>query len=158
MGTSAPKHKLGFKQPRLWSIIAIFLFELQAVPQGPGLAVPRPENSVLLSPSVFQQSHNKSPPSAVPPAPSESSSSTTGVGTDPAKAPCSKTQLQETLIHLIKVGQGGKLLGWNTSKQKFYQCIILKCEHLKYSSSMNFFFFVENCSHSVWTLFCILLM
>ncbi|XP_056897824.1 mRNA-decapping enzyme 1A isoform X3 [Takifugu flavidus] len=68
---------------------------------GPGLVVPQPEASVLLSPSVFQQSHGKSPPSAVAPAPPESSSTSVG-GTDPATAPCSKTQLQETLIHLIK--------------------------------------------------------
>uniref|UniRef100_H3C7Z3 5'-(N(7)-methylguanosine 5'-triphospho)-[mRNA] hydrolase n=1 Tax=Tetraodon nigroviridis TaxID=99883 RepID=H3C7Z3_TETNG len=74
---------------------------LQAVPQGPGLSVPRPGDAVLLSPSAFQQSLSRSPPLALPSAPSESSSSAGGAA-DPANAACSRAQLQETLIHLIK--------------------------------------------------------
>ncbi|XP_070824980.1 mRNA-decapping enzyme 1A [Chaetodon trifascialis] len=72
-----------------------------AVPMSPGLAVPGPEISVLLSPSAFQQSINKTAASVVPPGPSEPSSAPAGA-VEPAQAPCSKTQLQEILIHLIK--------------------------------------------------------
>lgn len=67
----------------------------------PGLAVPRPEVSVLLSPSAFQQSVSKTTAPVVPPAPIEPPSASA----EPIQAPCSKTQLQETLIHLIKVQQ-----------------------------------------------------
>ncbi|XP_044066322.1 mRNA-decapping enzyme 1A [Siniperca chuatsi] len=76
---------------------------MSAVPMSPGLAVPGPEISVLLSPSAFQQSINKTTTAAsvVPPAPSEPSSTSVGVLESP-HAPCSKSQLQETLIHLIK--------------------------------------------------------
>nr|XP_033485887.1 mRNA-decapping enzyme 1A isoform X2 [Epinephelus lanceolatus] len=76
---------------------------MSAVPMSPGLAVPGQSMSVLLSPSAFQQSINKTTAAAlvVPPAPSEPSS--TSVGTlEPPQAACSKTQLQDTLIHLIK--------------------------------------------------------
>ncbi|CAJ1085560.1 mRNA-decapping enzyme 1A [Xyrichtys novacula] len=68
-----------------------------------GLAGPAAEISVLLSPSAFQQSMNKTPAamSGFPPAPSELSSSDVGV-VDPPEAPCRKAQLQETLIYLIK--------------------------------------------------------
>ncbi|XP_075996427.1 mRNA-decapping enzyme 1A isoform X2 [Genypterus blacodes] len=74
---------------------------MPALPMGPGLALPGPEMSVLLSPSAFQHSVSKGAGAAsvVPPAPPESFS--TG-GLEPPHAPCSKTQLQETLIHLIK--------------------------------------------------------
>ncbi|KAI4824103.1 hypothetical protein KUCAC02_012646 [Chaenocephalus aceratus] len=63
---------------------------MSAVPMSPGFAVPGPAFSLLLSPSAFQQSFSQtSAASAAPPAPSE-------------QAVCSKTQLQDTLIHLIK--------------------------------------------------------
>lgn len=78
----------------------------------PGLAVPGPEISVLLSPSAFQKSVNKTTTAAaasvVPPAPSEPSSTSVGA-VEPPQAPCSKTQLQETLIHLIKVEKEHKM-------------------------------------------------
>lgn len=77
---------------------------LSAVSMSPGLGVPGPEVSVLLSPSAFQQSINKTTAAAasvVPPAPSEPSSTSVGA-VEPPQAPCSKAQLQETLIHLIK--------------------------------------------------------
>ncbi|XP_051282793.1 mRNA-decapping enzyme 1A isoform X2 [Dicentrarchus labrax] len=76
---------------------------MSAVPMSPGLNVPGPEMSVLLSPSAFQQSINKTTAAAsvVPPSPSEPPSTSVGAIESP-QAPCSKTQLQETLIHLIK--------------------------------------------------------
>lgn len=77
----------------------------------PGLAVPGPEISVLLSPSAFQKSVNKTTAAAasvVPPAPSEPSSTSVGA-VEPPQAPCNKTQLQETLIHLIKVEKEHKM-------------------------------------------------
>ncbi|TKS77309.1 mRNA-decapping enzyme 1A [Collichthys lucidus] len=76
---------------------------MSAVPMSPGLAVQGSEISVLLSPSAFQQSVNKTTAAAsvVPPAPSEPSSTSVGAVELP-RTPCSKTQLQETLIHLIK--------------------------------------------------------
>ncbi|XP_035499895.2 mRNA-decapping enzyme 1A isoform X2 [Scophthalmus maximus] len=78
---------------------------ISAVPMSPGLAVPGPGISVLLSPSAFQQSSSKTSTTAaasvVHPAPSEPSSGSVGAA-EPPPAPCSKTQLQETLIHLIK--------------------------------------------------------
>lgn len=76
----------------------------------PGLAAPGQEISVLLSPSAFQQSVNKATTTAsvVPPASSEPSS-TSARAVEPPQAPCSKMQLQETLIHLIKVQQECKI-------------------------------------------------
>ncbi|XP_040008071.1 mRNA-decapping enzyme 1A [Xiphias gladius] len=77
---------------------------VSAVPMSPGRAVPGPEISVLLSPSAFQQSINKTTTAAasvVLPAPSEPSS-TSVAAAEPPPPPCSKAQLQETLIHLIK--------------------------------------------------------
>uniref|UniRef100_A0A1A8H7C6 5'-(N(7)-methylguanosine 5'-triphospho)-[mRNA] hydrolase n=1 Tax=Nothobranchius korthausae TaxID=1143690 RepID=A0A1A8H7C6_9TELE len=72
----------------------------QAVPVSPALAVPVSEMSVLLSPSVFQQTTNKSTAAPmVPPASSEASSAS---GRAVASLPFSKTQLQDTLVHLIK--------------------------------------------------------
>lgn len=71
----------------------------------PGLALPGPEVSVLLSPSAFQQSISKTTATAAPSAPSEPSSTSVG-SAEPIQAPCSKTHLQETLVHLIKVKQG----------------------------------------------------
>ncbi|XP_035015708.1 mRNA-decapping enzyme 1A [Hippoglossus stenolepis] len=78
---------------------------MSAVPMSPGLAVQRPEISVLLSPSAFQQSFSKTKTttaaSVVLHSPSEPPSTTPGA-VESLPAPCSKTQLQETLIHLIK--------------------------------------------------------
>ncbi|XP_029362403.1 mRNA-decapping enzyme 1A isoform X2 [Echeneis naucrates] len=89
---------------------------MSAVPMSPAFAAPGPEVSVLLSPSAFQQSINKTTTTTtttaaaaaaaaaaavVLPKPSESSSTSVGA-VEPPPAPCSKTQLQETLIHLIK--------------------------------------------------------
>ncbi|XP_047432732.1 mRNA-decapping enzyme 1A [Mugil cephalus] len=79
---------------------------MSAVPMSPGLAVPGSGISVLLSPSAFQQAINKktaaaAAAAAAPPAPSESSSAC-GAAVEPPVIHCSKTQLQETLIHLIK--------------------------------------------------------
>ncbi|XP_034551945.1 mRNA-decapping enzyme 1A [Notolabrus celidotus] len=75
---------------------------LSTVAMNPGVAGPGAEISVLLSPSAFQQSINKTTAaSGFPPAPSEPSSTSGGI-VEPPEAPCSKTQLQETLIYLIK--------------------------------------------------------
>ncbi|XP_034001232.1 mRNA-decapping enzyme 1A [Trematomus bernacchii] len=75
---------------------------MSAVPMSPGFAVPGPAFSLLLSPSAFQQSFSQtSAASAAPPAPSEPSYPSSGA-LEPPQAACSKTQLQDTLIHLIK--------------------------------------------------------
>lgn len=68
------------------------------------------ETSLLLSPSVFQQSVSKAAPAAVvPPVPSTVHSTVhSAVHPEPTSTgdtqlmPCSKAQLQETLVHLIK--------------------------------------------------------
>lgn len=73
----------------------------QAVPRSPSLAVPRPEVSVLLSPSAFQQSLMKSAAPALPSAAAEPSSAVGAA--EPTQGLCSKAHLQETLIHLLKV-------------------------------------------------------
>ncbi|XP_075882306.1 mRNA-decapping enzyme 1A [Nelusetta ayraudi] len=73
---------------------------LSAVPRSPSLAVPRPEVSVLLSPSAFQQSLMKS---AAPALPSAAAEPPSAVGAaEPTQGLCSKAHLQETLIHLLK--------------------------------------------------------
>ncbi|KAM6929210.1 mRNA-decapping enzyme 1A [Lycodopsis pacificus] len=76
---------------------------MSVVPMSPGFAVPVLPISVLLSPSAFQQSVNRTPAAAsvVPPAPAEPSCASVGA-LEPPQAACSKTQLQDTLIHLIK--------------------------------------------------------
>ncbi|XP_037334567.2 mRNA-decapping enzyme 1A [Pungitius pungitius] len=76
---------------------------MSAVPMSPGLAFPMPPISVLLSPSAFQQSVSKTPAAAsvVPAGPAEPSCASVGASEAP-QAACSKTQLQDTLIHLIK--------------------------------------------------------
>ncbi|XP_070696356.1 mRNA-decapping enzyme 1A [Pempheris klunzingeri] len=76
---------------------------MSAVPMSPALAVPGSAVSVLLSPSAFQQSINMTTAAAsvVPPALSEATSTSVGA-VEPPQVTCSKTQLQETLIHLIK--------------------------------------------------------
>jgi mRNA-decapping enzyme 1A len=85
-----------------------------------GLGSPGAEISVLLSPSAFQHSIKKptvelprmattsaaltvttTTATVVPPSPSDSSSAST-VGNEPHQTLCSKTQLQDTLINLIK--------------------------------------------------------
>ncbi|XP_068453583.1 mRNA-decapping enzyme 1A [Clinocottus analis] len=75
---------------------------MSAVPMSPGLAVPVSPISVLLSPSAFQQSISKTPAasSVLPPSPAEPSCAS--VGALEPQAAYSKTQLQDTLIHLIK--------------------------------------------------------
>ncbi|XP_054465120.1 mRNA-decapping enzyme 1A [Anoplopoma fimbria] len=76
---------------------------MSAVPMSPGLGVPVSPISVLLSPSAFQKSVSKTTAAAsvVPPGPAEPSCSSVGA-LEPPQAACSKTQLQDTLIHLIK--------------------------------------------------------
>ncbi|XP_026224596.1 mRNA-decapping enzyme 1A [Anabas testudineus] len=76
---------------------------ISTVPMSSGLAVPGSEMSLLLSPSAFQQSINKAAAAAsvVLPAPSEPSFTSLGA-VEPPSTVCSKKQLQETLIHLIK--------------------------------------------------------
>ncbi|KAM4610839.1 LOW QUALITY PROTEIN: mRNA-decapping enzyme 1A [Polymixia lowei] len=91
--------------------------------QAPNLIKPRPARpglsqadiSVLLSPSAFQHSVTKTTPelprmtssssssaaASVPPVSSDPSSTSAG-GPEPPQTACSKTQLQDTLIHLIK--------------------------------------------------------
>lgn len=71
----------------------------------PGHVIPGPEASLLLSPSAFQQSMNKTTTAAAPVVspPSSEPSSASGGAAEPLPTPCSKIQLQETLIHLIKV-------------------------------------------------------
>lgn len=71
---------------------------------GPALSAPGSDINVLLSPSAFQQSTSRTAAATAvtsPPAASEPSSTSAGSVETPV-APCSKTQLQETLIHLIK--------------------------------------------------------
>ncbi|XP_034392924.1 mRNA-decapping enzyme 1A isoform X2 [Cyclopterus lumpus] len=74
---------------------------MSAVPMSPGLAVPVSPISVLLSPSAFQQSISKTAASVVPPSPIKPSCASVGA-LEPPQAACSKTQLQDTLILLIK--------------------------------------------------------
>lgn len=77
--------------------------EVNAFTQPPALVKPVPagpvvqgeESSLLLSPSVFQHSVNKATEAG------KSSASPTSP-TDPPTALYSRTQLQDTLIHLIK--------------------------------------------------------
>ncbi|KAM8830201.1 mRNA-decapping enzyme 1A [Synchiropus picturatus] len=71
---------------------------MPALPVNPSL--PGSEMSVLLSPSAFQQANSKAAV-VVPPVPSELPTTSLGA-LDPQKPPCSRTQLQETLIHLLK--------------------------------------------------------
>ncbi|XP_029013499.1 mRNA-decapping enzyme 1A [Betta splendens] len=77
---------------------------VSTVPMGSGLAVPGSEMSLLLSPSAFLQSMNKTTAavaSGVLPVSSEPTSTSLGA-VDPPATVCSKKHLQETLIHLIK--------------------------------------------------------
>ncbi|KAG9332427.1 hypothetical protein JZ751_014525 [Albula glossodonta] len=73
---------------------------IQMVPLKAGPAVSRAEPSVLLSPSVFQHSVTKTPELDRKPAPPSPSSALSG--TEPP-SPFNRLQLQDTLIHLIKV-------------------------------------------------------
>lgn len=93
----------------------------------PGLTLPGQEVSVLLSPSAFQQSISKTTATATPSAPSEPPSTSVG-SAEPIQAPCSKTQLQETLVHLIKVQKGCQmqkksvtLEHWGNLNKSFYR-------------------------------------
>lgn len=74
---------------------------MSAVSMSPALNAVGTEASLLLSPSVFQQSISKP---SLPPSSSSSSSvhTETTPTADTQPAPCTKTQLQDTLIHLIK--------------------------------------------------------
>ncbi|XP_061622288.1 mRNA-decapping enzyme 1A isoform X1 [Phyllopteryx taeniolatus] len=72
-----------------------------AVPMSPGLALSGSDSSVLLSPSAFQQSLNKTGSAVVPPPPAKLLSTTAG-SLEPQQPSCNKARLQKTLIHLIK--------------------------------------------------------
>lgn len=67
-----------------------------------GLVVPGEGPSLLLSPSVFQQSTTKAPELPRNPAPPQSPPASLGAGELPSTV-YSKAQLQDVLIHLIKV-------------------------------------------------------
>ncbi|XP_061592564.1 mRNA-decapping enzyme 1A [Cololabis saira] len=102
--TLVPPHS--FQEPKMdvFSQPPNLIKPMSAVPVSPGHVIPGSVASVLLSPSAFQQSLNKLTATAspvVPPAPSEPLSASGGA-VEPLPAPCSRTQLQETLIHLIK--------------------------------------------------------
>lgn len=73
----------------------------------PGLAVPGSGISVLLSPSAFQQAVNLTAAAPVAPSAPSESCAASGRAAESLSGPCSKTQLQETLIHLIKVQTAG---------------------------------------------------
>ncbi|KAM4562915.1 mRNA-decapping enzyme 1A isoform 1-T2 [Odontesthes bonariensis] len=102
--TLVPPHS--FQEPKMdvFSQPPNLIKPMSGVPMSPGLTVPGTDASLLLSPSAFQQSVNKTPAVAapvVPPGPAEPPSASGGA-VEPLAVPCSKTQLQETLIHLIK--------------------------------------------------------
>uniref|UniRef100_A0A1A7XWI0 5'-(N(7)-methylguanosine 5'-triphospho)-[mRNA] hydrolase n=1 Tax=Iconisemion striatum TaxID=60296 RepID=A0A1A7XWI0_9TELE len=97
-----PPHSFQEPKKEVFSQPPSLINQIPAVPASPGLAVPVSEMSVLLSPSVFRQTMNKSTAApVVPPARSEASS-TSGRAVESLPGPFSKTQLQDTLIHLIK--------------------------------------------------------
>ncbi|XP_015233259.1 PREDICTED: mRNA-decapping enzyme 1A [Cyprinodon variegatus] len=100
--TLVPPHS--FQEPKkdVFSQPPSLIPPISAIPMSPGHAVPGSETSVLLSPSVFQQTINKTTTVPVIPSAPPDLSSASGRAADPLQAPCSKTQLQETLIHLIK--------------------------------------------------------
>ncbi|XP_037540881.1 mRNA-decapping enzyme 1A [Nematolebias whitei] len=99
--TLVPPHS--FQEPKkdVFSQLPTMIKPIPAVPMSPGLAVPGSEISVLLSPSAFQQTVKTAAAPVVPSAPSEPSSAS-GRAVESLPGACSKTQLQETLIHLIK--------------------------------------------------------
>ncbi|KAM6925337.1 mRNA-decapping enzyme 1A [Xenentodon cancila] len=102
--TLVPPHS--FQEPKMdvFSQPPNLIKPMSAVPVSPGHVIPGSVASVLLSPSAFQQTLNKTTAAAapgVPPAAAEPSPASGGA-TEPLPAPCSKTQLQETIIHLIK--------------------------------------------------------
>lgn len=78
-------------------VLLLNLFQTKA-----GLVVPGVEPSLLLSPSVFQQSTTKAPELPRNPAPPPSPPASLGAGELPSTV-YSKAQLQDVLIHLIKV-------------------------------------------------------
>ncbi|RVE70307.1 hypothetical protein OJAV_G00063220 [Oryzias javanicus] len=105
--TLVPPHSFQEHKMDLFSKPANLIKPMSSLPMSPGPAVPGSEISVLLSPSAFQQNVNKTPSAAAAAAPAVPSaasepSSASGGASDSLPAPCSKTQLQETLIHLIK--------------------------------------------------------
>lgn len=78
-------------------VLLLILFQTKA-----GLVVPGGKPSLLLSPSVFQQSTTKAPELPRNPAPPPSPPASLGAGELPSTV-YSKAQLQDVLIHLIKV-------------------------------------------------------
>ncbi|KAF7209456.1 mRNA-decapping enzyme 1A isoform X1 [Nothobranchius furzeri] len=95
-----PPHSFQESNKEVFSQPPSLINPVPAFPVSPALAVPVSEMSVLLSPSVFQQTTNKSTSAPmVPPASSEASCAS---GRAVESLPFSKTQLQDTLIHLIK--------------------------------------------------------
>uniref|UniRef100_A0A4W5NJJ2 5'-(N(7)-methylguanosine 5'-triphospho)-[mRNA] hydrolase n=1 Tax=Hucho hucho TaxID=62062 RepID=A0A4W5NJJ2_9TELE len=94
--------------PNPAAICSIPTGPVQAVPMKAGLVIPGAgasltgaERSVLLSPSAFQHSVAKTTElqrQAAPPSPSPAA---TGA-VEPPQPPCNRTQLQDTLVHLIK--------------------------------------------------------
>lgn len=83
-----------FAQPQATNLV-------KPIPTKAGLVVPGDEPSLLLSPSVFQQSTTKAPELPRNPAPPPSPPASLGAGDLPSTV-YSKTQLQDVLIHLIK--------------------------------------------------------
>ncbi|XP_047223122.1 mRNA-decapping enzyme 1A isoform X1 [Girardinichthys multiradiatus] len=100
--TLVPPHS--FQEPKkdVFSQPSNLIAPMSAIPMSPGLAVPGSVASVLLSPSAFQQTMNKTTAVPVVPSGPPDPSPASGRTAEPLQAPCSKTQLQETLIHLIK--------------------------------------------------------
>ncbi|XP_014846370.1 PREDICTED: mRNA-decapping enzyme 1A [Poecilia mexicana] len=100
--TLVPPHS--FQEPKkdVFSQPPKLIAPMSAIPMSPGLAVPGSDGSVLLSPSAFQQTTSKTTTVPVIPSAPPDPSSASGRAAETLQAPCSKTQLQETLIHLIK--------------------------------------------------------
>ncbi|GAA6108294.1 mRNA-decapping enzyme 1A isoform X1 [Tachysurus ichikawai] len=83
-----------FAQPQAPNLV-------KPIPTKAGLVVPGQEPSLLLSPSVFQQSTTKAPELPRNPAPPPSPPASLGTAELPSTV-YSKAQLQDVLIHLIK--------------------------------------------------------
>ncbi|XP_013857169.1 mRNA-decapping enzyme 1A [Austrofundulus limnaeus] len=100
--TLVPPHS--FQEPKMdvFSQLPTMIKPIPAVPMSPGLAVPGSGISVLLSPSAFQQTVNKPVTAPVAPSAPPEPPAASGRAAESPSGPCSKAQLQETLIHLIK--------------------------------------------------------
>ncbi|TSL97241.1 mRNA-decapping enzyme 1A [Bagarius yarrelli] len=92
--SAQPKEPGTFTQPQAPNLV-------KPVPTKAGLVVPGAEPSLLLSPSVFQQSTTKAPELPRNPASPSSPPASLGAGELPTTV-YSKAQLQDVLIHLIK--------------------------------------------------------